>query len=70
VLPTDSKEYFLGLMVSKVKTFPKFPSGFSLNAPSELKSSKESIGTLMAAIYPAPDDLGEILHLNNLDYTN
>jgi hypothetical protein len=67
VLPTDSKEYFLGLMASKVQVFQNSPSGFSLNAPSKLKSVKDSTGTVMAAIYPAPNNDDEIPSIN-LDF--
>ena len=54
VLPSESQAYFFGLLVCKSKTAFSQPSGFTLNAPSELKKPNDTIGTLMAACYPNP----------------
>jgi hypothetical protein len=67
VLLTESKDYFLGLLVSKIRTSNKHTSGFSLNAPSELKHPESNIGMVMNAIYPAPDKIKEKVEAKNLD---
>jgi hypothetical protein len=65
VLPTECNNYFIGLLVSKVKSEFQQQSGFVLNAPSELKDPKSNIGTVMNAIYPKP--IG-IENKKSLDY--
>jgi hypothetical protein len=53
VVPLPGQPVLLGLMTSKVETGFDTPSGFTLNGPSDLKSEEA-----LAAIYPAPEDLG------------
>ena len=68
VLPTESMDYFLGLLVSKIKISFKHISGFTLNAPSVLKKPENNIGITMMAMYPSPDKIEEQVKTTSLDY--
>jgi hypothetical protein len=52
VLPTESMDYFICLLVNKMKKGVKHRSGFILNAPSEIKEETSNIANLMSAMYP------------------
>lgn len=59
VVPLPGQPLLLGLMVSRLETAFDVPSGFTLNGPSDLKTTQ-----VLHAVYPAPEDLG----IPKLDY--